>query len=670
MKGTTHDFLRHLLRDHPSDEELLIICPDCERGGLRVKGFETHWRRIHGPKPTVHRKRSSVQESISSPTTSSITTDHQTSPSIPPDSSSNHPASPCHGETDPSPSVVDAPSDCVTNSCAPTLVEGLPPCLPLEAVVDPSSEVDNSTSISEPLSSAPAHEEIVDISCLDSHDVEVLTDKSHDDMLSYSDQFGEFSEARKKAAAEFLLSLKANCNINDTNVLKVMTETQTLIEFVFTAAVQKLSKLKTLSDEKEIKKVQREVCCVFDGLHSTHLQGEFFTKQLKVVPLRAVDLYALIKKAGEGTKRKVVIEPHKFYYASIEDVLGRLIAHPDFKKMTAEYADPDPNILDCYLKGSNAKNNVVLMLHPDALRVILYYDEIELATGLGSHASNQQKVGAFYFTLENIQPQYRSSLKSICLVGLVNYDFISQNLERYTTIILKRIALDLKKLENGCLINGNVVYATLISATGDHAGVHLMAGYKRGFTANRFCRWCNLTLEETHVCTKSDPNRRRTVEQYEAEIGEIERCKTLKQRDDKSTKYGINWRCALNELQSFHAVTSCPPDLMHTLFEGALSRAVRNIIIHCVSKLKIVTLPWLNSALSDFDYGFSEKADKPSPVKEAHLEKDGNLHQSSAQLWNLAVILPLVVGQYVPADDEHWEKLFFDLGNYSHNSCT
>lgn len=353
MKGTTHDLLLHLLRDHSSAENLLIICPDCGRGGLRIKGFETHWRRSHGPKPTVHRKRSSVQESISSPTISSIiTTDHQTSPSIPPDSSSsnssNNPASPSHEETDPSPSVDDASSDCVTNSCVATLFEDLPPCLPPEAVAEPSSsEVDNSSSMSEPLSSATDFEEIVDFSCLDSHDLEVSTDKSHDDILSYSDQFGEFSETRKKAAAEFLLSLKAHCNVNDTNVLKVMKETQTLIDFVFTAAVQKQSKLKTLSDEKEIKKVQREVCCVFDGVHSTHLQNEFFKKQLKVVPLRAVDLDAFIKKAGEGTKRKVVIEPHKFYYASIEDVLGRLIAHPDFKKMTAEYADPDPNILDC-----------------------------------------------------------------------------------------------------------------------------------------------------------------------------------------------------------------------------------------------------------------------------------------------------------------------------------
>lgn len=371
---------------------------------------------------------------------------------------------------------------------------------------------------------------------------------------------------------------------------------------------------------------------------------------------RAVDLDSFIKKAGEGRKRKVVIEPNNFYYASIKDVLGRLILHPDFKKMTAEYADPDPDVLDCYLKGSNAKKNEVLILHPDALRIILYYDEIELATGLGSHASNQQKVGAFYFTLENIQPQYRSSLKSICLVGLVNYDFISLNPERYTTIILNRIASDLKELENGCLINREVVYATLISVTGDHAGVHLVTGLKRGFTAHRFCRWCNLTLEETHVCTKSDPTRRRTEEQYEAEIGEMERCKTLKQRDAKGTKYGINWRCPLNALKTFHVVSSCPPDLMHTLFEGALSRAVKHIIIHCVSGLKNMTLAWLNSALSDFDYGFSEKSDKPSPIKEAHLDKDGNLHQSSAQLWTLAVILPLIVGQYVPEDDEHWEN--------------
>jgi len=42
--------------------------------------------------------------------------------------------------------------------------------------------------------------------------------------------------------------------------------------------------------------------------------------------------------------------------------------------------------------------------------------------------------------------------------------------------------------------------------------------------------------------------------------------------------------------------------------------------------LTVVTLQWLNAAMDDFDYGYSEKSQKPSPIED-QLQDDGNLHQ-------------------------------------------
>jgi len=45
-------------------------------------------------------------------------------------------------------------------------------------------------------------------------------------------------------------------------------------------------------------------------------------------------------------------------------------------------------------------------------------------------------------------------------------------------------------------------------------------------------------------------------------------------------------------------------------------RGAKNIIRYCIQDLKVVTLVWLNDALDDFDYGYSEKSQKPSPIKD------------------------------------------------------
>ena len=47
------------------------------------------------------------------------------------------------------------------------------------------------------------------------------------------------------------------------------------------------------------------------------------------------------------------------------------------------------------MKGQLAKENKVLKEHPDALRLILYYDDLEVCSPL-KYRAGKQKVGAFY----------------------------------------------------------------------------------------------------------------------------------------------------------------------------------------------------------------------------------------------------------------------------------
>lgn len=49
----SHQFVLHLLQKHLK-ESLTVRCPDCGKGGLKIKGLESHWRRLHGPLKAAH----------------------------------------------------------------------------------------------------------------------------------------------------------------------------------------------------------------------------------------------------------------------------------------------------------------------------------------------------------------------------------------------------------------------------------------------------------------------------------------------------------------------------------------------------------------------------------------------------------------------------------------
>lgn len=60
-----------------------------------------------------------------------------------------------------------------------------------------------------------------------------------------------------------------------------------------------------------------------------------------------------------------------------------------------------------------------------ALQIIAYFDELEVCNPLGTHIK-RHKLGIVFFTLGNIRPQYRSSLKAINLVTVATTPVIEK----------------------------------------------------------------------------------------------------------------------------------------------------------------------------------------------------------------------------------------------------
>ncbi len=117
------------------------------------------------------------------------------------------------------------------------------------------------------------------------------------------------------------------------------------------------------------------------------------------------------------------------------------------------------------------------------------------------------------------------------------------------------------------------------------------------------------------------------------------------------------------------------PDIMHDLLEGALQYEVKLLLRHFVKTECYFSLDTFNSRLINLELGYMETKDRPTPIADSTLTSSGHsLKQAgkiifcllvcyicdkiysplAAQMWLLGRILPLIVGDLVPDDDERW----------------
>ena len=91
---------------------------------------------------------------------------------------------------------------------------------------------------------------------------------------------------------------------------------------------------------------------------------------------------------------------------------------------------------------------------------------------------------------------------------------------------------------------------------------------------------------------------------------------------------------------------------MHDLFEGVVPCEIKLLLlIHS----KYLTISVFNDRLRQFDFGYTEISDKPSKLDENIPKKpEQKIRQSASQMWLLAIILPLLIGDLVPDDSEVW----------------
>ena len=361
----------------------------------------------------------------------------------------------------------------------------------------------------------------------------------------------------------------------------------------------------------------------------------------------------MYKVTGSGSKRRrVATSESVYYYIPILSTLKQVLGRNDVLEHVTAPRSARGGMLQDFCDGQEYCEHPLFSNDPTALQIIAYYDDIEVCNPLGS-SSKKHKLGIFLFTLGNLHPKFRSALKCIFLFAVAKTD----DIRKYTPdAILSPFVSDINTLAStGVTITCSTdctrtFKGTLLAFLADNLASHAIGGFKESFSmAYRFCRSCMTTHAQakshflSHIFPQRTPlNHKRHCDLLTGPLGA-----------HHSSTYGINRRSMLEDISNFSVVKNLPHDIMHDLLEGIVHDELTHLLNHCLS-CKYFKLENVNERILSFDYGYSESSNKPAVIESVSALVI-KLRQSASQMWLLSRTLPLLIGHFVPVDDNRWQ---------------
>ncbi|XP_065655080.1 uncharacterized protein LOC136081591 [Hydra vulgaris] len=152
------------------------------------------------------------------------------------------------------------------------------------------------------------------------------------------------------------------------------------------------------------------------------------------------------------------------------------------------------------------------------------------------------------------------------------------------------------------------------------------------------------------------PTLQQTVAQYEEIVNKLAMQQVYK------TDFGIKVISILKELKYYHMAKNDTGDIMHDILEGIAPLEIKLVLYIFIYVQHLFDLNLLNNRLRHFPYGLTLQDKKPSLITENRLKDNSSLlGQRSSQTMTLLIVLPLLIGDKVPSNSEHWKLLLLLL---------
>lgn len=284
-------------------------------------------------------------------------------------------------------------------------------------------------------------------------------------------------------------------------------------------------------------------------------------------------------------------------------------------------------------------------------------DDFEVVNPLGSHVK-KHKLTAFYFTLANIPPEYRSKTSSIQLLAIckardIHADIAAEKclLQDFTTT-LNEMAI------NGIIMAINdrdyLVRGTLVIAPCDTLAAQWLGKFKEGVSfALKNCRRCE--VENSHKSSKY------VESEVALRTGDChkERCQQLIDINPQARIYwskvwGINGSSVLLNIAGFDLLSGLVQDPMHVLLEGVVPYELSEVLYFFIYVRQYFTLKWLNSAILGFKFSYLQSKTKPEQIEKRHIDGTASIKQTAGAMLTLFEILPIIIGTKVPENSNNW----------------
>jgi len=381
-----------------------------------------------------------------------------------------------------------------------------------------------------------------------------------------------------------------------------------------------------------------------DMLSTKYKQDQYFDKHSLAVKPETVVLGLRYETKNHNTR--TVYDTYE--YIPVEATLRSLLVNSQYVDLLHQDKCIPGVISDCW-DGLLYKQHPLLSDKSKfTIAIQLFYDGMGTTNPLRGQSSNCN-VGVFYFVVKNLSNTFNSCFANVHLVALC----YSLDLKMYGFgTILHRFVSELKRLSSdGFDMMGTQIYVSLIQVAGDNLALNSILGFTECFSTDYFCTMCYATQED--IKSKF----------YEKEFklrSESEYCKDLALvSDNRQTglrlSHGVKRDCILNEIPHFHVTRNFSLDIMHTILEGIVQVELSCVLYQLCNIKRVFTYDMLSAKIASFWGAINvEKCNKPPDL--SHIDKPGRLYPSmkAVQSWALLKYLPLIIGDVVAEDDEHW----------------